>query len=230
MNGLMQQADLMGLGAALVTGFLFSFNPATFVTIPVVLAYVTKARALREAITLGAAFIAGMIITHLVLGIGAAIGGEWAESFLDRRWNVLLGAVLVLLGLVWTGWLKFPLPWFSIRGQRVATVWGAFVLGIPFTVGICPVCSPGLWVVLSASAASGSAPYGALLLLAFATGRTLPVLVGAFGMGWLESLKSLQRWHHYFELLGGLTLIIIGLYLLNEYFLLSEVLFNVSNR
>ena len=42
MNDLMQQANLIGLGAALVTGFLFSFNPASFATVPVVLAYVTK--------------------------------------------------------------------------------------------------------------------------------------------------------------------------------------------
>jgi len=56
MNELMQQANLMGLGAALITGFLFSFNPASFITIPVVLAYVTKARALQEAIKLASAF------------------------------------------------------------------------------------------------------------------------------------------------------------------------------
>ena len=210
----------MGLGAALVTGFLSSFNPASFVTIPVVLAYVTKARALREAVTLGGAFIMGMILTHVILGVGAAIGGEWVGQFLDRRWNLLLGPVLIALGLIWAGWLKFPLPWFSVKGQRVATVWSAFALGIPFTVGICPACSPGLWVALSASAAIGSASYGALLLLVFGIGRTLPVLIGAFSMGYLESFKPLLRWHHWFELIGGISLILIGLYLLNEYFLI----------
>jgi cytochrome c-type biogenesis protein len=220
MTELMQQANILGLGAALVTGFLFSFNPASFITIPVVLAYVTKARALREAVTLGGAFITGMIFTHVVLGVGAAIGGEWVGQFLDRRWNVLLGSALVVLGLIWAGWLKFSLPWFSVKGQRVATVWSAFLLGIPFTVGICPVCAPGLWIALSASAAIGSAPYGALLLLVFGIGRTLPVLIGACGMGYLESLKPLMRWHHGFELIGGVSLILMGLYLLNAYFLI----------
>jgi len=212
-NEVMQAGNLMGLGAALVTGVVFSFNPATFVTIPVVLAYVTKARALREAVTLGGAFILGMLITHVVLGVAAAIGGQWIAGILDRRWNVLLGVVLIVLGLLWAGWLKFPLPWISVRGERVASAWGAFLLGIPFTVGVCPVCAPGLMVVLSASAAVGSASYGALLLLAFAIGRTLPVLIGAFGIGYLESLTPLLRWHHRFELAGGLALILIGVYL-----------------
>lgn len=218
MNELMQQGNLMGLGAALLTGFMFSFNPASFITIPVVLAYVTKARALREAVLFGGAFILGMILTHVVLGIGAAIGGEWAGQLLGRHWYLLLGPVLVFLGLIWAGWLKFSLPWFSIRGQKVATIWSAFMLGIPFTVGICPVCSPGLLIALSASATVGSVSYGALLLLFFGIGRTLPVLIGACSMGYLESLKSLSRWHHYLEKTGGILLILMGFYLLNEYY------------
>ncbi len=218
MNDFMQQASLLGLSAALVTGFLFSFNPASFATVPVVLAYVTKARALKEAVMLCGGFIAGMITTHVVLGIGAALGGDWISDSLDQRWNVLLGAVLIVLGAVWAGWLKIPMPWFSVRGQRVATVWGAFLLGIPFTVGICPVCSPGLWIALSASAAIGSVLYGAILLLVFAVGRTLPVLIGAVGVGYLESLKPLSALHRWFEVFGGTIMILVGLYLLNEYF------------
>ena len=220
MNELMGQAGLMGLLAALVTGFLFSFNPATFATVPVVLAYVTRARALKEAVLLGGAFIGGMTATHLLLGVGAALGGEWVSSLLDQRWNVLLGVVLIVLGAIWAGWLKISMPWFSLRGSRVATVWGAFLLGIPFTVGICPACSPGLWIALSASAAAGSALYGALLLLAFAVGRSVPVLLGAVSMGYLEALKPLSAWQHWFEWLGGTTMILAGLYLLNEYFLI----------
>ena len=218
MNDFMQQASLLGLSAALVTGFLFSFNPASFATVPVVLAYVTKARALKEAVMLCGGFIAGMVTTHVVLGIGAALGGDWISGIMDQRWNVLLGAVLIVLGAVWAGWLKIPMPWFSVRGQRVATVWGAFLLGIPFTVGICPVCSPGLWIALSASAAIGSALYGAILLLVFAVGRTLPVLIGAVGVGYLESLKPLSAWHRWFEVFGGTIMILVGLYLLNDYF------------
>ena len=65
MNDLMQQANLIGLGAALVTGFLFSFNPASFATMPVVLAYVTKARALKEAVMLGGSFVTAYLTVEL---------------------------------------------------------------------------------------------------------------------------------------------------------------------
>jgi len=218
MNELMQQGDLLGIGAAFITGFLFSFNPASFITIPVVLAYVTRARSLFDAIKFGGAFIIGMISTHISLGAVAAFTGEITNHLLGRHWYLLLGPLLILFGIIWAGWIKFTIPWFSIKGQRVATMWSAFLLGIPFTVGVCPVCSPGLLIALSASAAVGSIPYGILLLLMFGVGRTLPVLIGAFSIGYLGSLKSFSRWQHYLEKLGGISLIVIGFYLLNEYF------------
>lgn len=182
------------------------------------LAYVTRARALKEAVAYGLAFAAGLIVTHVILGVGAALGGSWAQNLLSRQWGMVLGPFLILLGLLWPGWIKLPLPNIPMRGRRVATLWGAFILGAPFTVGICPVCSPGLWVGLGASAAIGSVAYGALLMLAFAFGRCVPLLVGAVSIGWLESLQFVERWRYAFEVVGGLTLIATGLYLLNEYY------------
>ena len=215
----MQMGGVAGLGAFLA-GFLFSFTPVAFASIPVVLAYVTRARAFREAISYGLAFAAGLILTHVVLGIGAALGGAWAQSLLSRQWGVILGPVLILLGLLWTGWLKIPLPWLPLRGKRAATLWGAFLLGMPFTVGICPVCSPGLWIGLGVSASIGSVMYGGLLMLAFALGRVIPLAVGAISIGWLENLKTIECWRRGFEIAGGITLMAIGAYLLNESYLL----------
>tara|TARA_B100001123_G_scaffold414131_1_gene513225 strand:+ start:223 stop:480 length:258 start_codon:yes stop_codon:yes gene_type:complete len=82
---------------------------------------------------------------------------------------------------------------------------------MPFTVGICPVCSPGLWIGLGVSASG-------LLMLAFALGRVIPLAVGAVSIGWLENLKTIERWRPGFEIAGGITLMIVGVYLLNEYY------------
>ncbi|HHC71802.1 MAG TPA: cytochrome C biogenesis protein, partial [Thiotrichales bacterium] len=101
-------------------------------------------------------------------------------------------------------------------------LWGAFLLGIPFSVAVCPFCTPALLVTLTASAAIGSVPFGFALLLAFAVGRSLPIILGAWSMGWLESLRVLSRRQRVFEVLAGITLILTGLYLLNEYFFILE--------
>lgn len=214
----MQMGGLAGLGAALLAGFLFSFTPVAFASIPVVLAYVTRARAFREAVSYGVAFATGLTLTHVVLGVGAAWGGAWAQSLLSRQWGVLLGPLLILLGLLWTGWLRIPLPWLPLRGKRAATLWGAFLLGMPFAVGICPVCSPGLWVGLGVSASIGSVVYGGPLMLAFALGRVIPLAVGTVSIGWLENMQTLGQWRRGFEIVGGITLMLVGIYLLNEYY------------
>ncbi|VAW76046.1 Cytochrome c-type biogenesis protein CcdA (DsbD analog) [hydrothermal vent metagenome] len=214
----LQQANLTGIGLGFLAGFVFSFNPVSFAVIPVVLAYVTKAREERRALLLGGAFVAGMLVTHALLGVIAALGGEWVKAVMGRAWGLFLGPLLILLGLLWPGWLTLRLPWISLRAKRVTGVWGAFLLGIPFSVAVCPFCTPALLVALTASAAIGSVPFGLGLLLAFAAGRSVPIVLGAWSMGWLESLRLLSRYQKVFEMVAGLTLISTGLYLLNEYF------------
>lgn len=44
------------------------------------------------------------------------------------------------------------------------------------------------------------------------------VILGAWSMGWLESLQVLSRHQKTLEVMAGITLIVTGLYLLNEYF------------
>lgn len=96
---------------------------------------------------------------------------------------------------------------------------GAFVLGMPFSVAICPFCTPALVVLLGVVAGIGSPGFGALLLFAFALGRAIPILLGAAAVGWLEGLSGLSRFHKVFEVTGGVLLILSGFYLLNAYFL-----------
>jgi len=213
----LQEATLAGLGLSFLTGLVFSFNPVSFASIPVVLAYVTKAETQRRAVLLGGAFVPGMLATHAVLGVAAALGGDWVKRSMGHEWELLLGPLLVVLGLIWPGWLRIRLPWISLRGAKITGVWGAFLLGIPFSVAMCPFCTPALAVTLTASAAIGSVPFGLALLLAFALGRSIPILLGAWSIGWLESLQGLQRSQKAFEVVAGVTLILTGLYLLSDY-------------
>jgi len=214
----LNEPSLFGIGLGFVTGFIFTFNPVAIAAIPVALAYVTKAHETKRAMWLGSAFIAGLITTHIVLGVAASLGGDWVQSVMGRWWGLILGPLLIALGLIWPGWLKLRLPWLSFRGQMVTGMWGAFLLAIPFSVAICPFCTPALLVMLTAAAGIGSVPFGVALLGSFALGRSVPIILGAVGMGWLESLKALARWQKTFEIVGGVTLIVTGVYLIEQYY------------
>ena len=213
-----QHAGVTALVVSFLTGFLFSFNPVALAAIPVSLAYVTKARAPRQALVFGGMFIAGMVLTHVLLGVAAGFGGQGLESLLGRYWGVVLGPWLILMGLLWPGWIRIPFKGLSFRVKRATGSWGAFALGVPFAIAICPVCTPALIVLLGVAAGIGSPIWGALLLLTFALGRAVPIALGAGAMGWLEQLRPLARYQHAFDIVGGLALVLMGLYMLNAYF------------
>ena len=74
-------------------------------------------------------------------------------------------------------------------------------------------------VLLGVAAGVGSIAFGVLLLLAFALGRAIPILLGGWAVGTLEALKPLGAYGRVFEITGGVTLILAGLYMLNAFFL-----------
>lgn len=226
-DSLLRGIQHVGAAALLVcflTGFFFSFNPVALAAIPVSLAYVTKARAPREAMVFGGMFIVGMVLTHVLLGVAAGFGGQGVESLLGRRWGLVLGPWLILMGLLWPGWVRLPFKGLSFRVKRATGAWGAFALGVPFAIAVCPVCTPALIALLGVVAGIGSPTWGALLLLAFALGRAVPIALGAGAMGWLERLRPLVRYQHMFDTLGGVVLVLAGLYMLNAYFILVPAL------
>ena len=69
------------------------------------------------------------------------------------------------------------------------------------------------------AAGLGSVVLGVALLFAFALGRAIPIALGAFAVGWLENLKTVSRYRRGFEIAGGLTLIVMGLYMLNAVYI-----------
>ena len=220
-DALRHAVEAMGYGAAgagFLAGLAFSFNPVAVAAIPVALAYVTQARERREVMRLGSMFVTGMVATHVLLGLIAGLGGRWVAELMGRGWGLVLGPLLIALGLVWNGWVKLPLPALALRAKRPTGAWGAFALGVPFTVAVCPVCTPALLALLGVVAVLGSPSLGAVVLLAFALGRAIPIVLGAWAVGWLEALHPLKRFRRTFDVVAGLILIATGLYLLNAYF------------
>lgn len=211
-------SGLAAIGVGFAAGFLFSFNPVAMASIPVSLAYVTKARERKQAVLFGAMFIVGMLVVHTVMGFIAGLGGSWVSALLGREWGLVLGPLLIVLGLVWAGWLRLPLPAFGLKARRPSAAWSAFGLGAIFSVAICPICTPALVVLLGATAGFASPWIGAALLLAFAAGRAVPVAVGAVSIGWLENMRGLDIYQRAFETAGGIVLVLSGLYMLNAYF------------
>jgi len=214
----------VAIGIAFLAGLTFSFNPIALAVLPVSLAYVTRAREPRQALQYGAMFVLGMILTHILLGALAGLSGEGVAKLIGRYWGLVLGPVLIVLGLVWVRWIPLRLPALPLRAHRATSRWGAFVLGVPFSVAVCPICTPALAVLLGVAAGTASALTGATLLLAFGLGRTIPIALGTSVIGWAERFPALSKYQRWLDLGAGVLLVLAGVYLLNAYFFWIPVL------
>lgn len=208
----------LSLGLAFLTGLLFSISPVAIASVPVALAYVTKSRKRADAVRFGGMFVVGMVVTHVLLGAAAGLVGGSVAQLVGRTWGLLLGPLLIFLGLIWIVRIPVRIPALPFKVRRPNKAWGAFLLGIPFSVAVCPICTPALVVLLGTTAALGSAIWGGLLLLAFALGRAIPIMAGAAAVGWLEHASALDQFRRPFEIAGGIVLMLSGLYMLNAVF------------
>ena len=93
----LEQANLVSIGVGFLLGFVFTFNPVALASIPVSLAYVTKAHEPKKAALFGGMFILGMVIAQALLGLIAGFGGQWVQKIIGLARAFAAEPALVLL-------------------------------------------------------------------------------------------------------------------------------------
>jgi cytochrome c-type biogenesis protein len=140
---------------------------------------VAPTNAMRHALW----FSLGAATSLFAVGLVAAAAGA---VLLDYRLARYIPVLTLLMGLqllaAGSGWrplsrigLRRPAP---ARTARPGTA-DTFLLGLPFGVITAPCTAPIIVAVLSLIAANGSVLFGLLVLLTFAVGRSVPLVLGA---------------------------------------------------
>ena len=174
-----------GLVAALVGGVLTSASPCVLAAVPVAVGYVGgQAATPRRAWTLSLAFVGGMNVALLAMGLLAARLGLLLGA-LPGPWLVVVGALVVAAGL----WLwrsdpasfGFRLPPAVARRLAQSGLWGAVVLGALIGTVMSPCATPALAAALALAGSGalfgGSMAWGAALLLAYGLGHSVLLLL-----------------------------------------------------
>ena len=129
------------------------------------------ARALRE---LGVLMTAIMVAGRSGSAFAAQIGTMKLTEEIDAMRTIGISPIeaLVIPRVLAVTFMMILLGFYS---SVMAIVGGAFIsefaLGIPFSVAVCPSCTPALVVLVGAAAASGSPLFGGAMLISFAIGR-----------------------------------------------------------
>ena len=211
-----QTSPLLALAAVFVGGLLTASNPCVLAMIPLMMSFVAgeegvkvgPARALLHSLL----FVLGLSLTFTVLGVVAALAGK-IYGDVSRVWTWIVAGVCLLMGLHLLGVLKLAIPGLRVQPRTRGLV-GALLLGLLFGVVSAPCAAPILIVLLTYLAGSGaSVPWGATLLLVYALGHSVLILVAGTSMGLARKLLESRRLTRATDLMrraAGGVIILVG--------------------
>ncbi len=210
----------LALGAVFVGGILTASNPCVLAMIPLMMSFVAGRReekhGVLRAFLFSLVFIFGLAVTFTALGMIAALAGQ-VYGDVSGVWNWIVAAVCVAMGLHLMGLLTIPIP--SLGGKlqpKVQGVLGALVLGLLFGIVSAPCAAPILVVLLTYLAGSGSSvSWGGTLLLVYALGHSILILVAGTSMGAARQLIENKKATRALELLrkgAGAAIVLVGVY------------------
>nr|WP_279543246.1 cytochrome c biogenesis CcdA family protein [Leucobacter ruminantium] len=199
-------------------GVLTLLSPCSVMLLPAFFSYAFTTP--RQVVSRTGIFYLGLITTLVPLGMLAGTLGAFIN---EHRFVFVTVAsiVVIVLGAI----MLLNLPFFRLRGASgLDGTSGVSVYALGTVHGLAGVCAgPLLGAVLTYAAMGGNAVYGGLVLLVFAAGMALPLLILALLWGRIPAVKRLVRpreirigpWRNTWTgVIGGVLTIAIGVFLL----------------
>lgn len=208
----------LSLLGAFLGGVLTLLSPCSVMLLPAFFAYAFTSPGVLLART--GVFFAGLATALVPLGLLAGTLGAWVNQ--HRFALVTVASILVMLfGLILLLGVRLP-GVVQQRGAASASIASVFALGTVY--GLAGVCAgPLLGAALTFAAFGGNALFGGIVLLVFAMGMTLPLVVLALVWERVPAVKRLLRprelrigrWRNaWTNVIGGALTVLVGAILL----------------
>lgn len=127
--------NVVSLLGVFVAGVMMSVNPGALPLIPIITGYVLGAEPRRGRLRL-AAFLAGIVVAGMALGLVFATASGLIGTFIGPVWNGVIGIVLVVMGLRLLRLVRFKGIAVRTARRQVTTPLAAFFFGIPFVFAL----------------------------------------------------------------------------------------------
>ena len=159
-------------------------------------------------------FILGFSVVFVALGATAGLLGRVVSSY-ERIIRVFGGCVIILLGLHVSGFFKIKKLYYEKKlhlPYKSASMLGAFIVGVVFSLGWTPCVSPALAAILGLAGAQKTLERGIMLLSAYSIGLGLPFILTALAMNtFLNLFSKIAKYLKVISMISGLLLVVVGI-------------------
>ncbi len=204
---------------AFAGGVLMSLTPCVYPLIPITVGYIgaNSANSRLKGFTLSLVYITGIAITYSFIGLIASLTGQiFGQISVHPITNILVGTIVIIFGLSMLDviTMRFPSIQLKFVGYKAGNYLSTFILGIVSGLVIAPCLSPALAAILAYLTTKKNVVYGGILLLSFAYGMGLILLVLGTFSSIITSIPKPGKWLEYVKWLGAFVLIVMGAYLI----------------
>jgi thiol:disulfide interchange protein DsbD len=183
---------------AFLGGLAMSFTPCVFPLIPVTAGYIgVRASGNRlQGLALGSVYVTGVAVTYAALGIIASLTGSvFGRISANPLTHLAVGFIIVVFSLAMFDLFHIPVPQPKNKHvHRKGSFISTLVLGLTSGLVIAPCTTPVLGSILVLLSEKGNAGYGGLLLLCFAYGMGVILLISAVFSTVLAALPKAGAW------------------------------------
>jgi cytochrome c-type biogenesis protein len=222
--GIAQSGSLpLAVLVSALAGLVSFASPCVLPLVPGYLGYVTGLTGVdlekqkRGRMLAGAGlFVLGFTVVYVT--VVAAFGGVGGQLREHQTWLTrVLGALTVVMGLVFIGWFPGSEREWRPRWRPAAGLAGAPFLGAVFGLGWIPCVGPTLGTVLALATSGDQADVrrGATLAVAYCLGLGVPFLLSALAFRhFAKAWKAIRRHQRAVQVSGGLMLVVVGVLLM----------------
>lgn len=217
---------IAGVGCFLWGMVSVMLSPCHLASIPLIIAYVggqDKAVNPKQAGVYAGAFTIGLFITIAFVGIICAMLGRMLGD-VGNYWQLLIGSILVWVSLGMLGVEKCSMSGSLLYRLKIKGIFGAFILGLAYGV-LSGSCTFGFIApILAIITVQEKIATGIILILLFAVGHCLPIVIAGSSTAAVRKLMENNAWQGagtWFRKGAGAMICLLGIYFIASPFMNS---------
>ena len=193
------------------------FSPCHLASIPLIVGYVGGQEKMvqpRQAGIYSILFTLGLFITIALIGIACAFLGRMLGD-VGNYWQILVGIILIWVALGMLGVEKCSMYGSLLYKLNLRGMPGAFVLGLAYGI-LSGSCTFGFIApILAIITIQQKVMTGIVLIVLFAIGHCLPIVVAGSSTAAVKKLLENSMWNGaglWFKKIAGTTIFLMGIY------------------